>query len=474
MGLCLGSFLNAVIYRLPRQYSLHSPLWSICPACRHRVKWYDNLPVVSFILLRGRCRNCDVPISTRYLVIETTMALIVLMLLDAFFIGQVRAGLIDSRFGLTDRLWSDWPIFLAHIILFSSLLPMSAIDLEHYWVDVRFTNFAAAAGFVLHTLWTPRHSTEWVRPCDATAVVCLCALIGMGIYWLVLVCQLHDTPEALDDEEVYEPPRPPSPEVKSPRRPPPSLASPSRAVGWVSGLMLLGLFTILLLDEGADMQLRHTGRGLLPLTLFFGLIVWESSVQRVSDQQIIDAIHEERYLARRMVLHEFAHLLPALIGGLLGWWIMHSGENLSGTVSQAVHARVISGDSGPFRHWSPLMGLATAASGYMIAGAVGWAVRIFFTLVFGKEAFGVGDIHLMAAAGCIAGWPIVVIGFFLTCGLALMGWVASLPFKRSRALPLGPWLSLAFLTVTLFYDSILRWPMIERTIDVAGAWFFRN
>ena len=110
----------------------------------------------------------------------------------------------------------------------------------------------------------------------------------------------------------------------------------------------------------------------------------------------------------------------------------------------------------------------------LIAGAIGWTVRIVFTLVMGKEAFGTGDIHLMAATGCVAGWPVVLLGFFLTCGLALFGWVLSLPFKRTRAIPLGPWLSLSFLTVVLFYDSLIELPFVARTIAAASMLFLRN
>src|ERR1043166_2022405 len=99
------------------------------------------------------------------------MGLVVLLLLDAFFIGHIRGGLAKTQFGLTDQLSYDWPILVAHIILFACLLALSAIDLEHYWVDIRFTNFVTLAGFVLHTLWTPKHSAAWPRPSDTVAVM---------------------------------------------------------------------------------------------------------------------------------------------------------------------------------------------------------------------------------------------------------------------------------------------------------------
>ena len=70
MGLIFGSFLNVCIYRLPRGLSVSNPPRSACPQCQHQIAFYDNIPVVSWLLLRGRCRSCHAPISPRYLVIE--------------------------------------------------------------------------------------------------------------------------------------------------------------------------------------------------------------------------------------------------------------------------------------------------------------------------------------------------------------------------------------------------------------------
>jgi len=130
-----------------------------------------------------------VPISTRYPVIEMAMALIVLALLDAFMIEHVRSGLRDTPLGLTERLAADWPILLAHIVLFACLLAMSAIDLEHYWVDIRFTNLVTLAGFAAHTIWTPKYSSTWPRPYDTTSVMAILVLVGLALTWLLLVCR---------------------------------------------------------------------------------------------------------------------------------------------------------------------------------------------------------------------------------------------------------------------------------------------
>lgn len=69
LGLCFGSFLNVLIYRLPRGMSIVSPP-SHCICCNHRIRWYDNIPVLSYLVLRGRCRDCGARISLRYPLVE--------------------------------------------------------------------------------------------------------------------------------------------------------------------------------------------------------------------------------------------------------------------------------------------------------------------------------------------------------------------------------------------------------------------
>ena len=68
-GLVLGSFLNVCIYRMPRDLSVVSPR-SACPSCGTPIAAYDNIPVLSWIILRGKCRNCGAPISPRYAIVE--------------------------------------------------------------------------------------------------------------------------------------------------------------------------------------------------------------------------------------------------------------------------------------------------------------------------------------------------------------------------------------------------------------------
>lgn len=108
-GLAVGSFLNVVIYRVPHHESIVSPR-SKCPVCEHPIRERDNIPVLSWLILRGRCRDCGTPISPRYLVVE--------LMGGALFAG------LAARLGYN---W-DLPAFLA---LLSGLLALACIDLEH-------------------------------------------------------------------------------------------------------------------------------------------------------------------------------------------------------------------------------------------------------------------------------------------------------------------------------------------------------
>lgn len=76
MGLLVGSFLNVCIHRLPQDIKVWDPARSLCPKCGNTLAWYDNIPVLSYLLLRGKCRHCGAPISWRYPVVELMTAIL--------------------------------------------------------------------------------------------------------------------------------------------------------------------------------------------------------------------------------------------------------------------------------------------------------------------------------------------------------------------------------------------------------------
>src|SRR5436190_6443584 len=87
LGACIGSFLNVVVWRLPRNESLVTPP-SRCPKCGHKLAWFDNIPVFGWIFLRGKCRYCGEPISPRYPIVEAITGLLFVGYYVSFFILQ--------------------------------------------------------------------------------------------------------------------------------------------------------------------------------------------------------------------------------------------------------------------------------------------------------------------------------------------------------------------------------------------------
>ncbi len=83
LGLCVGSFLNVVIYRVPNKMSIAFPA-SHCPKCNYKLKWYDNIPVLSYIILGGKCRNCKLHISFRYTAVEILNTLLWVLCFNVF------------------------------------------------------------------------------------------------------------------------------------------------------------------------------------------------------------------------------------------------------------------------------------------------------------------------------------------------------------------------------------------------------
>jgi len=110
MGLCIGSFLNVCIYRLPSDQSIADPPRSQCPHCKNPIRFFDNIPVLSFLWLRGRCRYCKASISVRYPLIE---------LLSAFF-----ALCVYLKFGPTLES-------LIFYLFISALIVITFIDIDH-------------------------------------------------------------------------------------------------------------------------------------------------------------------------------------------------------------------------------------------------------------------------------------------------------------------------------------------------------
>jgi leader peptidase (prepilin peptidase) / N-methyltransferase len=178
-GLIIGSFLNVCIFRLPRDLSVISPVRSFCPECDTTIAWYDNLPIASYVLLRGKCRHCAETIPWRYPLVELVTA-------AAFFAAVLRVG--------------PTPVAIQLCLFSAILIALVFTDLEERILPDEFTIGGTIAGIAM-AFWIPRHlgllqillssylhNLRVLSALDAafSATVCAFVLWGVGaLYFLI-------------------------------------------------------------------------------------------------------------------------------------------------------------------------------------------------------------------------------------------------------------------------------------------------
>ncbi|MBR5886594.1 MAG: prepilin peptidase [Akkermansia sp.] len=162
-GACIGSFLNVVIYRLPRGMRVNEPARSFCPDCKKEIPWYLNIPIISWLILRGKSACCKQRISARYCVVETATALIFAAVAWQFSAESL-------------------PVQVLLCIWMATMLAVLCIDWEQMVVLPKLTNTAAAVG-ILTALFAP-----WLVEPQALSATdgLLWSLCGAGGGYLLL------------------------------------------------------------------------------------------------------------------------------------------------------------------------------------------------------------------------------------------------------------------------------------------------
>ena len=151
-GLAIGSFLNVVIHRLPRAQSVISP-GSRCTACGYELRAADNIPVLSYVVLAGKCRKCGAPISPRYPIVELITAVV-------FVLHYLVFG------------WT--PILAVRAVFAAAMIALFAIDLEHHLLPDRITLPGIGAGLA---------ASLFLPPGLRDALIGM--LVGGGILWII-------------------------------------------------------------------------------------------------------------------------------------------------------------------------------------------------------------------------------------------------------------------------------------------------
>lgn len=510
-GACAGSLINVLVYRMPRGVSVVSPP-SRCPHCNTRLKWKDNIPIFGWILLRGRCRYCRAPISPEYPIVEAitsalfglTFAMLFMLSSQAQWLG-VPVGAIRPEWATN---WPDyvWPIALVWLILLGSLIAMTIVDAKTFTIPIELAWAPTLVALVVHpatAAWV-EHGThvgyllktagpQWVwaiatpPPTDwwwigasigaAVGIIIGVILLQTGLLrrsyadyeeWERKALGESESPAAAAPTSIPDPPDqtsritasaiptdsqgqvlPPrsTPEDIPPPAPPavettPTVVPPPPAalhVGWrwlliPATMLFIGVIAAVI----ASTQNLAPGYGLfvgLIIGAIPGAAVWRMTRKPPPADAPTDDSPVHTWIAyphaRREALREVLFLAPCLALGMAGGYI---GQRFGASIAPL---------------W--LTVLAGVLMGYLIGGGIVWAVRILGSLALGKEAMGLGDVHLLAAVGACLGWIDAVLTFFLASFVALY-WTL---LRRvmyggfSRAMPFGPNLAVAAALVIL-------------------------
>ncbi|MCW5756094.1 MAG: prepilin peptidase [Phycisphaeraceae bacterium] len=480
-GACVGSLINVLAYRLPRGIGVVTPP-SRCPACETKLRWKDNIPIFGWLFLRGRCRYCKTPISPEYPLVELFAAVLFAAFFVAWYLLPTSPGPVVLGIDL-GSLRPDWtlpdrfngvprqsaPMFAVVLLLLGSLLAMTLTDLKTTMIPLALPWFATLAGLIIHTgyaaflgikgLEYPMPGGEmgwrWSIPTHgwATVGIGLGGTLGLGVSMLLLRLGLirRSFADALEWEEAHRkaqglPPLMP-PEGEGPDDADTGQWRPTK--GWLRGPAVVTISVLVCAALGAVLA------GLLGHVPGVGLIIGAAAGPIVAgvplrlltpkapalpaspaDGQPSDAEVWIAYPhARREMVKEMAFLAPPVVLALVGL-------TLSGNIAALCPL------------WLDVLG--GVLTGYLVGGGVVWAVRLFGSLGFGKEAMGLGDVHLMAAVGACVGWADSVLAFFGAAfvGIVLTFYSLSLSRGVGRAMPYGPSLAIATVLVLLAKPAV--------------------
>jgi leader peptidase (prepilin peptidase)/N-methyltransferase len=162
LGAAVGSFLNVCIYRWPVDLSINRPRRSFCPNCKQAIPWHQNLPLISWLALRGSCANCGAKISFRYFAVELVTALLFLAIWEMF----------------------PWQMAIAYWIFVSFLIIGTFIDFEHFIIPDRVTIGGTIAGIASSMVVPALMGTNTRLAAGVRSF--LAAALGYVILWIVL------------------------------------------------------------------------------------------------------------------------------------------------------------------------------------------------------------------------------------------------------------------------------------------------
>jgi leader peptidase (prepilin peptidase)/N-methyltransferase len=401
LGACIGSLTNVIVYRMPKGISVIWPP-SRCPGCGTKLGLRDNIPIFGWLFLRGKCRYCKCRISPEYPLVELAVALLFAGFFAVWYMLPPGAVWLGVHWGAMVPDFARNPpneTWPAFVVVLALLGSLVAMTL----VDAKtFT-------IPLPIMWVPAIVAVLVYPIHAAVVG---PLPRHALDWIWVI----PTPGAANWPAI--------------------LASIGAIIGLgVSNLLLKTGLIRPSFEDYSEWEAAHTAAAPDPVLQVPAREEGHASGQG-SPEHWMDYPH-----ARREMIRELAFLAPCVALALGGWYL---GQSWGAT---------------PAPFW--LTVLSGVLLGYLIGGGLVWAVRILGSLGFGREAMGLGDVHLMAAVGACVGWIDSTLAFFGAAfvGLAWAGLSALSGGKLTRMMPYGPFLAVATVLV------MLGKPLIEQGLS---------
>ncbi|HQY88096.1 MAG TPA: prepilin peptidase, partial [Tepidisphaeraceae bacterium] len=349
LGACVGSFLNVVAYRLPLGKSIVHPP-SACPKCNTQLSWRDNIPIFGWLFLGGKCRYCRAPVSIRYPTIELITALLF-------------AGTYVLMFVFNVGPCPDGRIFASINDLGIETHSAAALDLYFDWpalvLALAMIGFLMAASLI--------DFDHFIIPLEITWI-----LVGVGLVGHALTDQPHVAGNLLLTQ------------VQAPL----GMAAITCTIGW--------LIALLALKRGWLKRSFMQGEPMLDRE-----IAARDGDTSVATPASTVPVHEysKREVRREMLLEAAFLALPILFAlvTIVVCFNVHQVDLASVMLATEPYLR----------------GFVGSLLGAVVGALTVWLTRVFGSLAFGKEAMGMGDVHLMAGIGAILGPGPVVVTFFL-------------------------------------------------------------
>lgn len=483
-GACVGSLTNVLVYRMPLGLSVVTPP-SRCPSCETQLTWRENIPIFGWLFLRGRCRFCRSKISPEYPLVELFVALVFVAAFVVVYAIPDKAVWLDLPVGTIKPTWArgygagalTWPLFTILLCLLSCLIAMTIVDAKTFTIPMGMSLTPAYYGLFAHTafaayfefvarpganaLTNVAEGWVWAIP-TPTSWWWLGASLGGGVGVLIslLMLRLGLLSRSFDDFETWDDERRKSVGESSPKLSvavdnPAAAANPPSEPHSSNPPILRDLVVVLVaavatatvgvLVAQSLSQPRWLGGVIGLMTgIFVGAGVLRAfDFKRTKPQALAPANQAEEWTeyphARREMVKELAFLGPIAILGWLGGFI---ANRIGNGASEAANL-----DAVPLT----VQVLAGCVLGYLVGGGVVWLVRIFGSLLFGREAMGMGDVHLMAGVGVCVGWINSTVAFFVAAfvGLVWTLWSVVRRGGAASAMPYGPFLAVATVLVLL-------------------------